>query len=141
MSDIKPVFYVDPCTLRCRTMDDISDEDTLYYRRGDKVAEEDIALYSEDAIEALQKEVVHWKANHTDLKERLHVATHRLDLPSDRLPLFDKMKAEIADVQKENEALSTNIELLNTQILCLDSIVNRQAKRIAELELMNSEVK
>lgn len=56
-------------------------------------------------IEALQKEVTHWKANHADLKERLHVATHRTDLPSDRLPLFDKMKAEIAALQKENERL------------------------------------
>lgn len=52
-----------------------------------------------------------------------------------------KLRAACEALQKENETLSTNIELLNTQILCLDSIVNRQAKRIAELELMNSEVK
>ncbi|WP_395008023.1 hypothetical protein [Undibacterium sp.] len=56
MSEIKPVFYVDATTLRCRTMDDISDESVIYYRRGDKVHETDVALYPESAIEALQKE-------------------------------------------------------------------------------------
>ena len=56
MSDIKPVFYVDATTLRCRTMDDISDESVLYYRRGDKVNDTDVALYSADVVEALQTE-------------------------------------------------------------------------------------
>jgi FtsZ-binding cell division protein ZapB len=68
--------------------------------------------YSASDYEALQKEVVHWKANHADLKERLHVATHRTDLPSDRLPSFDKMKAEIAELQKENAELRSTISNL-----------------------------
>ena len=61
MSEIKPVFYVDATTLRCRTMDDISDESVIYYRRGDKVHETDVALYPESAIEALQKELAQAK--------------------------------------------------------------------------------
>lgn len=75
-----------------------------YIEKSDRLYDENEALKAES--EAIQKELTHWKANHADLKERLHVATHRTDLPSDRLPLFDRLKAE-------NEA---------------------QAKRIAELE-------
>lgn len=48
---------------------------------------------------AQAKEITHWKANHADLKERLYVATHRTDLPSDRLPLFDDYKRKIAHQQ------------------------------------------
>jgi chromosome segregation ATPase len=48
---------------------------------------------------AQAKEITHWKANHADLKERLYVATHRTDLPSDRLPLFDDCKRKIAHQQ------------------------------------------
>ncbi len=54
---------------------------------------------SQNEVMKLQKEVKHWKANHADLKERLHVATHRTDLPSDRLPLFDEYKRKIAHQQ------------------------------------------
>ena len=55
--EIKPVFYVDSTTLRCRTMDDISDESVLYYRRGDKVHETDVALYPESAIDFLKNRI------------------------------------------------------------------------------------
>ncbi len=55
-SEIKPVFYFDGTTLRCRTMDDISDESVLYYRRGEKVHETDVPLYPTAALEALQAE-------------------------------------------------------------------------------------
>lgn len=54
---------------------------------------------SQNEVMRLQKEVKHWKANHSDLKERLHVATHRTDLPSDRLPLFDEYERKIAHQQ------------------------------------------
>jgi len=76
MSEIKPVFYVDATTLRCRTMDDISDESVLYYRRGDKVHETDVALYPESAIQALQKE-------NERLKEELrqYKTSHRSAMP------------------------------------------------------------
>ena len=47
----------------------------------------------------------------SDHHESVELAlTRRTDLPSDRLPLFDKMKAEIAALQKENEELQQSIK-------------------------------
>ena len=65
--EIKPVFYVDGTTLRCRTMDDISDESVLHYRRGDKIRDTDVALYPESAIESMKEN-----------RNRLVVAIHSL---------------------------------------------------------------
>lgn len=85
--------------------------DPVYSDYEDHEGEEvvNLAVYPAAAYEALQKEVTHWKANHADLKERLHVATHRTDLPSDRLPLFDKMKAENAAQAKRIADLEAQI--------------------------------
>lgn len=45
-------------------------------------------------IHELNAEVTHWKANHAGVVERLRIAANRPDLPSDRFPTFDKLKAE-----------------------------------------------
>lgn len=95
MSEIKPVYQVKTIQHGWKEIPEGKYQDAL-----DNLEIDGRILYPAAAYEALQKEVAHWKASHADLKERLHVATHRTDLPSDRLPLFDEMKAEIA-VQAE----------------------------------------
>ena len=81
--------------------------------------------------EAIQKELTHWKANHADLKERLHVATHRTDLPSDRLPLFDGLKAE-------NEAQAKRIEEVKTFLAaCAEDSMSRNNRQQLAGELLD----
>lgn len=90
--------------------------------------------------EVLQKEVTHWKANHADLKERLHVATHRTDLPSDRLPLFDKMKAEIAAQAKRIEELETATDHLGLTPQQASDGLARYKAQVAEIESLRKQV-
>ena len=53
--------------------------------------------------ERLLEDVNHWKANHNDLKQRLAFMTQRWDLPVDRIPVYERLKAE-------NAELTTNLE-------------------------------
>ena len=123
MSEIKPVFYVDATTLRCRTMDDISDESVLYYRRGDKVCDTDVALYPESAIEELQKENAELKA---EVKEWLCLDCNTV-FPSESIPnSFSCLICPKCDGKRMPK---------NTAIIkVLQAESAAQAKRIAELE-------
>lgn len=100
MSEIKPVFYVDSTTLRCRTMDDVSDESVLYYRRGDKVHDTDVALYPESAIEALQKENAELKY---DIK-------YQDEIVENVVALSEKRRLQVVEKYAENEALMNDNE-------------------------------
>ena len=100
MSEIKPVATWET---HCKRNPSCAEQAHLYASEAKSIEIEELRA----AYEALQKELTHWKANHADLKERLHVATHRTDLPSDRLPLFDGLKAE-------NEAHAKQIEILKS---------------------------
>lgn len=117
MNEIKPIAYFS-ATKEGKIIwsEDCCCEDPVYPRHDDDDSVS-LAVYSESSKQSLQQEVVHWKANHTDLKERLHVATHRTDLPSDRLPLFDKMKAEIAALQKENAEQKRKIIIIEKELV------------------------
>lgn len=53
----------------------------------------------EDVLCAKDKEINHWKSNHANVVDRLKVAASRPDLPSDRLPLFEDLKAQIERLQ------------------------------------------
>lgn len=99
--------------------------------------------------EKLKKEVTHWKANHADLKQRLYVATHRTDLPSDRFPLFDKMNAEIQKLRQDSIRINDLEDALHqSQNAVRDGLTNeveltrgiRKAKCIIEdlLELVDT---
>lgn len=63
---------------------------------------------------------------------------NRIDVSTEE---FVALKDEVSELhaacealRKENETLVTSVELLNTQILCLQAIADKKSKRIAELE-------
>lgn len=97
----------------------------------------------------LRKEVTHWKANHADLKERLHVATSRTDLPSDRLPLFDQMRMQIAELQEALDNLAPydeetseprRTEIMTNSVIEDRGLVQKMLANVLELELLNDAV-
>lgn len=59
----------------------------------------------DQSIADLKKEVTHWKANHDDLKKRLHYYTNRPDITLNKL-------------QKDNERLKKG--LVDISFLCAD---------------------
>jgi hypothetical protein len=64
----------------------------------------------------LHKEVAYWKANHDCIKTRLQFASQRLDLPVDRIPVYEQMQQRILELESENERLS------GTVINCINRI-------------------
>lgn len=101
----------------------------------------------------LRKEVAHWKANHADLKERLHVATSRTDLPSDRLPLFDQMRKQIAELQEaldnlapydeetgKPESVESFVDTVTNSDIEDKPLVRKLLKKVSELERLNDAV-
>lgn len=74
-----------------------------------------------DKIEAFERDLAHWKANHADMVRRNAALSQRPDLPVDRLPAIAQYEREIAELRKQlAELASHNIaercfnEALNT---------------------------
>ena len=74
-----------------------TDPDTAGNTINEGIAERDAG------IERLKAELAHWKANHEDLKRRLQFLNQRTDLPVDRIPVYEVMKAE-NDANTKNTA-------------------------------------
>lgn len=58
--------------------------------------------WRERALNA-ERDIVHWKANHTNMVARTRVLTERTDMPLERIKAFE----QIGDLQNECVALET----------------------------------
>lgn len=103
-------------------------------------------------IRNLKRETTHWKANHASIKEMLRVATHRTDLPSDRFPIFEQLKAENKKLRiimmsaskklNSSEDCSNVPQQLHDAALCNDiNFISQDTVRMDYLENMCVEVR
>ena len=67
----------------------------------DKRTDKQMIQHRNDTIDALKKELTHWKANHSDMVNRNALLQQRPDLPVDRIPVYQEM----VKLQKENAVL------------------------------------
>jgi chromosome condensin MukBEF ATPase and DNA-binding subunit MukB len=74
----------------------------------------DCLYQAQNAAIDLAKQVTHWKANHAGVVERLRIAANRPDLPSDRFPTFDNIKAENAAQASRILSLESNLSICSS---------------------------
>jgi hypothetical protein len=83
------------------------------------------------AIQELQKELTHWKANHSNISLRCQLLRDRWDLPVERIRAFEQMEV----LQNENLALKEHSEC-DKKIADLESAIRFLESRIESLEDM-----
>lgn len=75
--------------------------------RNDKI---DVKFERKSKLEELEYQVLHWKANHDNVMNKLRLFTQRKDLPVDRLPAYNY----VLKLEKENKELRDELQQLKS---------------------------
>lgn len=83
------------------------DGSPVYGHRDARHACAEIAAEADAKIAGLEAERDHWKANHDEMVQRNKALRDRPDLPADRLPMFEKLQSENAELRERVKHLES----------------------------------